>query len=480
MSPRRKLSDNDESLPPHLQKRGRKFYFRIAVPKDLQHFFPGKQKLIRIALKTSIRRTADGEYLRYEKLADHNFTALRQPNLHSALIAQLVSELVPKLKKTFKQPTQYTTIQDIIDKYKENNSHDKKTLKTQQEYTYSYKMLIKHFDNKPLILITSDDCEGYRKKLIEMSDKKAEQKKLANVMKQKQYELKQLANGQEVIGQRTPLKRESNTNINKHLEKLHALLELAVTKDLIHRNPAKGLTLEAKKVSYLQFDDADIQLIVNILPLPESKKNWKPSWLWVPLITMFTGARKNEVCQLYKSDIKEMSGILCFHFSVNIYDDDSYMNDDKRIKTGTSRFVPVHSKLIELGFLKYFEQVKTPRIFPELSCHRDGYGHAFKWFDLNFPIKHPQKVPSHSFRHTVSNKMNDASIILTHRADILGHEKGSVTTNRIYTDRTLITVLKEAIETVRYDVDFLRLTPPENVPVYVAGHRMMPRKLDLD
>ncbi len=453
MSPPRKTLDGKEPLPPHLQQRGKRYYFRIAVPKDLLHLFPKEQELIRISLRTNIRRTADERFQYFERLADKNFARLRQPNLHPEEIASLVTELLPRQQQqqAQRQKPRFNTLEDILAEYQIIHDHKNCTKKTQQEYDSSYKMLFKHFSNKPLAMITNDDCIEYRNFLIRSHEASAADKlakQIAKIQKSKNPNA-------------TPRKPAGNPNttINKHLTKLFSLLELAVTKDVIHRNPAKAIYLEAEKTSYLQFSDQDIQKIVDVLPLPDSNKNWKPSWLWVPLITMFTGARKNEVCQLYKADILDLNGIKCFHFSDEIYTDDDFENDDKRIKTDAAKYVPIHSNLIELGFLDFVKSVTTPRLFPELNLHRDGFGHSFKWFDRHFPIRHNRKVPSHSFRHTVSNRMNDAGIVLAHRADILGHEKGSITTNSDYTDRTLISVLKYAIETVKYDVDFSRLMP---------------------
>jgi integrase len=74
--------------------------------------------------------------------------------------------------------------------------------------------------------------------------------------------------------------------------------------------------------------------------------------------------RLNEACQLYLDDIRQDNAGIWF---ISINDD----AEDKSLKTKASeREVPIHSKLIEFGFLNYVNQVRTlghKRLFPELN-----------------------------------------------------------------------------------------------------------------
>src|SRR6202007_280907 len=94
----------------------------------------------------------------------------------------------------------------------------------------------------------------------------------------------------------------------------------------------------------------------------------KPHQKWGVLIAFYTGARLNEIAQLQTDDIVQQNGIWCFSFS------DS--GETQRLKNKSSRrVIPIHSKLIELGFLNYVKKIGKGRLFPELSFHpKDGYG----------------------------------------------------------------------------------------------------------
>ena len=76
----------------------------------------------------------------------------------------------------------------------------------------------------------------------------------------------------------------------------------------------------------------------------------------------------NEMCQLKISDIQLDEGIWMFNIDEDL---------DKSVKTQNSvRRVPVHPTLIKLGFLDYYENIKSQksdRLFPELKKGRDGY-----------------------------------------------------------------------------------------------------------
>lgn len=86
----------------------------------------------------------------------------------------------------------------------------------------------------------------------------------------------------------------------------------------------------------------------------------------------FQGCRLEEPAQLVASDVKTVEGVPCIEFNAE---------GDKKLKTTASRrVVPIHPRLIELGFLKYAESVGEGRLFPSLRKAGNGYGDAIsKW-----------------------------------------------------------------------------------------------------
>ena len=65
---------------------------------------------------------------------------------------------------------------------------------------------------------------------------------------------------------------------------------------------------------------------------------------WISLILPFSGMRPAEICQLQVSDIRVQNNIP--YFSISIDEEGKYIKNRHSI-----RYVPIHQKLIELGFL---------------------------------------------------------------------------------------------------------------------------------
>jgi integrase len=171
-----------------------------------------------------------------------------------------------------------------------------------------------------------------------------------------------------------------------------------------------------------------------------TQKHYKhPYYYWLPLLGYFTGARLNELCQLYKTDVYQQDNIWVIQI-------DDRFKGQKIKNTFSRRIVPIHSKLIELGFIEYIQSLSYERIFPELKNTRDGFGSAAsKWFGrfktkLNFNKGHD----FHSFRHTVATEFKKLDISFIVAGEILGHAHNNITYDR-YGKRIDIKQLNEVI-----------------------------------
>ncbi|WGS59679.1 site-specific integrase [Vibrio lentus] len=125
-----------------------------------------------------------------------------------------------------------------------------------------------------------------------------------------------------------------------------------------------------------------------------------PYYYWIPLIERYSGARLNEVSQLYAEDIKKIDGIDCFYFHK--------MFDGQRIKNKSSiRVVPIHEEIIKKGFLTFVKSRKSGRLFPELPLVKGYYSHnVSKWFSRRRKKLGLSKgFDAHSFRHTFINEL---------------------------------------------------------------------------
>lgn len=165
-------------------------------------------------------------------------------------------------------------------------------------------------------------------------------------------------------------------------------------------------------------------------PGPNVVRNWK---FWLPLLSLYTGARLEELCQLRGEDIRHVNSVWCFEINDQ---------DGRLVKNPQSvRWVPVHPELVRLGFLAHVRKVAPnadDRVFPTLKPmgpdNKLSY-YPTRWFgDVRAKLGIAAGVGFHSFRHNVTSRLLNAEVPLVAVSRILGRttEGGGETGNRYY------------------------------------------------
>ena len=167
---------------------------------------------------------------------------------------------------------------------------------------------------------------------------------------------------------------------------------------------------------------------------------------WIPLITLLSGMRLEEICQLRTDDIREENGIAFFD-----------INDrpPRQLKNKNAvRRVPVHSDLIRMGFLTYVKTLGKglQPVFPALKPGGadDKLGHGFtKWFtryrqDIGVYRKN---LDFHSLRHTATTLMHQANVPTLVIDHLTGHSTPGETAR--YTKSSSLQQLATAIEAIK-------------------------------
>ena len=228
---------------------------------------------------------------------------------------------------------------------------------------------------------------------------------------------------------------------NNYVKDLSTVFTFAARAGYCERNPFDGLKVKLKvKVSTLRsrFNQDDVDTIFSTDIHTQSAKAPKDYQYWLPLLGLYTGARLNELSQLYRSDIIVVNGIDCLHIQA--------VNAGQRLKSPSSeRLIPIHSKLKALGFLDFVSSPKEKsklRLFPELSYHKHhGYSATpSKWFARHRALtglsESTEKKDFHSFRHTLADDLKQQGVAESHIAGILGHSTGGITFGRYGKDYT--------------------------------------------
>lgn len=171
----------------------------------------------------------------------------------------------------------------------------------------------------------------------------------------------------------------------------------------------------------------------------------KDEFYWLPLLAALSGARRAELAGLCRGDIIQVDDVWCF---------DIRPNKIRRLKNSASeRRVPIHSQLIELGFIDFakpslagskpiFENFKQQKSFSE---HGKEISYTFRKV-VNGNITSPEKKCFHSFRHYVATTLgNNPEVSLLFKDEILGHRSPGIG-NSTYYGGTEIQNLTMAIE----------------------------------
>ncbi len=175
----------------------------------------------------------------------------------------------------------------------------------------------------------------------------------------------------------------------------------------------------------------------------------KDGLYWLPLIGLYSGARMQEICQLYVDDIRKSDDIWYFDFNAE--------GEDKHLKNASSkRKTPIHPSLIEMGLLEHCQQQKEKgkkRLFSDLPLSCDGtYSNAFSkrfnHFIKRFNIK-TDRTSFHSFRHTFIDALREANVSREVRQALVGH-LGAQSSHDSYGSKASIKVLYEKISLVKF------------------------------
>jgi integrase len=230
--------------------------------------------------------------------------------------------------------------------------------------------------------------------------------------------------------------------VKNHVDVVRALYNSALVNERLQRkdNPAEGIRVGGRQdraERRLPFTDEEAALILQAARAEEGVKRW------VPWLLAFTGARLDEVCQAYTSDIRQEQGI--WYLDIN-------QDRGKKLKNpGSARRVPLHQAILREGFLKYVNSLPEGRLFPTLKPDRFGSpgGTATKqlgrWI-RSLGIEDPRKVPNHSWRHRFKDLCRDAGIEKAVTEALMGHASRDVGDR--YGSGYSLKTLAEAIEKI--------------------------------
>lgn len=258
----------------------------------------------------------------------------------------------------------------------------------------------------------------------------------------------------------------------KHILYLDALFNWALGCKHTMDGPMRLLDMSrySEKISRKKksFSKSNIQTIFDASRMAGIKD---PLMYWGPLISLYTGMRCQEIAQLYIDNVQRVemldddgnpTSMLCFEVSPD--------EEGQSIKSVYSRRVlPVHSKLIDMGFERYIDDIReygSPHLFPSLDW--SGYKRKrdlSRWFNGDHLRKScgitSDRVSLHCFRHTLNTIADRWNVPKGVVVSINGHSDGNDVHEKHYRQRA------DALECQAY---LEKLPFPElNLPEYNTG-----------
>jgi integrase len=368
--------------PTYLFRRGDTFYYRAKVPTDLKHQL--KRGEIWISLRTSDRHKAE------LRLAETHVQQLRTYDC-------LRQGLPPPSWGSFVTPTAF------------------KPLKTASDASIDdlLRYWVKQTQRRPRTLMDGNTAVRRLKAVVgELSPAQIDKRK--------------------AVAFKDSLIQEglAYATASKNLGLIKSMFEIARSNELIHENPFKEVKLvkpSRMEKARVSFTVAEIELIFNS---PVFKGGFRPKGgageaaAWLPLIAYITGMRLEEIGQLTQDDIRRQDDIWYFNLDHAPHKGQLLKNQSSR------RQIPIHSRLIELGFLKLVD-ASSRRLFPELSSagSRQLTASWSQWFGRYLRqvicIADPRKT-FHSFRHTFKDLCREAGISKDLHDRLTGHSSQDV------------------------------------------------------
>ncbi|WP_462113279.1 site-specific integrase [Campylobacter concisus] len=332
------------------------------------------------------------------------------------------------------------SLKDAFEIFETNTKRaDKWSPDTQRLVTCVKKLLFLYFnEDTPVHKITRDNLLEFRELLYKIPTK------LAQKSRYKDKNLSQILK----LGEKDD--KLSEPTIQKYMIRVIQFFNYCFGSGYISRSITAKMNvkidIDPSERAVLPYDVSEARKIFEIVTsIKQSGKSpssrIKASELYyVTMIAAYSGMRIKEITQLHKEDIILKDGIYCFNINTN---------DGKTTKTKNSiRFVPIHSKLIDLGLLEYVNSKKNGNIF---KVSNKDFSEIFRSQIQRKFIDKDSKKTFYSFRHYFIDYLVQREVEANLIAQIVGHEKQYKILLNTYAKPINANTLKAKVEMVSYD-----------------------------
>jgi integrase len=381
------------SILPRLQKRKSNgvYYCRVVVPHKLQHIV-GKHEIY-TSLKTANLAEAK-ERLRIESYRIDQMLA----KASGRSLGEIQPMSLPLAYATAMPDNSPITFNELVERFFSLPEKAKMTERSKLGYRVTFRILTELMGaDTPIHTIRRVDCRRVQEVFAILPANSTKRFPGLSVV--------------QIVEKAKKLKLEpmNPVSANTYIMRLSSMMGWAAREGLIASNPAQRLLLpetDAAKDKRLPFTIDELNSIFSHEKMLHHQRS-NDAAFWIPMLSLWTGARLNELCQLNVSDIQTFGSIHC----VAIVSD-----EERRLKTANSqRVIPLHPQLIELGFMEYvaaMRKAESIKLFTALKpgskgSRSDKFSKDFARYLQKIEVKHAKNC-FHSFRHNFRDALREA------------------------------------------------------------------------
>lgn len=469
---------------PYLQRRGDTFSFRIAVPSELRSIVGGRE--LTKSLQTTDKCIAVPLALQLAATAKQLFINLKASMPESK--ESKFREMMLRTKGELRLKIEREEHQDELIEQKRAHLRDTAQIKLQTENE-----MFKRFAATPVVsqvsvpaALAPSPAGRLETPMSKVISKKEERHRLSEIVPAwirlkapvtstieiyedavKRFEIHFPKLFAETIEKRhmreyiqwLPSQGLSAKTIEKEHGAIRALLTIAEHEEWIDSNPARGMMLPPVKGNTVRsYTPEECKQIFNSPVFKDGKRpiaGKGEAAYWIPLLMLFTGARREEICQLTGERVKETENIP--YLLIDPLDDKGKLKTDE-----SKRAIPIHNQLVKMGFLDFVKKqmkVGGGHLFPLLKSNKRGQ-YGAKWGDWwgryirqTVGITDQRISPAHSFRHLFITECRRLCFREDYERALVGHAGGSRRDAHDEYGEHLIPSLATALNTI----DFRRL-----------------------
>ncbi|WP_247350741.1 DUF6538 domain-containing protein [Ralstonia pseudosolanacearum] len=209
---------------------------------------------------------------------------------------------------------------------------------------------------------------------------------------------------------------------------------LAKTLNLVDKNPVAELEIvpkisakeeQSRRKPRLPYKAHHLNALFSSEWYNPDAQNWRGKMkddlgarYWIPLLCMWHGFRVGEATQLQTHDVNLDEALV----KIQVAEDEDEVGPDRSVKnSATTREIPIHPALIELGFLDFVRSVLRyytngplfPAALPELDGESPKWGRAYEQPFLRFTrdtLQFGHGYGNHSFRHALEDRIRAANV----------------------------------------------------------------------